>query len=155
MTVRIDIERTAPFAGLPDDARIAGWLTRVLERLRPTSTVALRIVDEDEGGALNARWRGKSGATNVLSFPASGLEAVMPELLGDVVLCAPLAAREAREQHKPLDAHVAHLAVHAVLHLLGYDHQQEEEAERMERLECDLLADLGYPDPYREREPNA
>src|SRR5690606_41420370 len=98
--------------------------------------------------------RGKDQATNVLSFPAElpeGLpEGVHMPLLGDIVLCAPVVAREAREQGKPLAAHYAHLTVHGVLHLLGWDHEDEKDAEAMEQLEREILAGLGIDDPYRD-----
>ena len=119
--------------------------------------LAIRIVDSKEGRALNRHYRGKDYATNVLSFPAEVAEGVklpkgvkMP-LLGDLVLCAPVIAREAREQGKPLNAHYAHLTVHGALHLLGWDHEDECDAECMEKLEREILAGLGIDDPYRER----
>ena len=105
----------------------------------------MRFVGSDEGQALNRDYRGKDYATNVLSFPyESGAS-----LSGDLVLCVPVVEREAQEQDKPLDAHCAHLIVHGMLHLQGYDHETGlADAERMEALEREILADLGYPDPY-------
>lgn len=114
--------------------------------------LTVRVVDRDESRALNHRYRGRDAATNILSFP---WEAPAPELaglcplLGDLVVCAPLVADEARDQNKPLHAHWAHLVVHGVLHLRGFDHVDEEDATRMEALEVSILAGLGYPDPYR------
>ena len=107
--------------------------------------VTVRFVDDDEGRRLNRDYRGKDYATNVLSFPyASG-----PTLSGDLVLCLPVLKREAQEQGKSLEAHSAHLIVHGMLHLQGYDHETgRHEAECMEALERKILADLGYPDPY-------
>ena len=110
--------------------------------------MTVRIVDEQEGTALNSRWRGGQGPTNVLSFPCDGVDDIAPQLLGDLVICAPVVAREAQEQNKSLQAHWAHMLVHGTLHLLGHDHQEPDEAERMERLETDILHDFGYPDPY-------
>jgi probable rRNA maturation factor len=115
--------------------------------------VAIRIVGAQEGRALNRHYRGKDYATNVLSFPADVDGAGLPKgvklpLLGDIVLCAPVIAREAKEQKKPLNAHYAHLTVHGVLHLLGWDHQDEREADCMEALEREILAGLGIADPY-------
>ncbi len=101
-----------------------------------------------EGLALNARWRCQKHATNVLSFPASGLEDVAPELLGDIVICAPVVEEEARTQGKLAQAHWAHLVVHGTLHLLGYDHVHAKDAIRMESLETATLAALGFDDPY-------
>jgi probable rRNA maturation factor len=117
----------------------------------------VRIVGLAEGRRLNAAWRGKDYATNVLSFPpvASGarhVARVWPRPLGDIVLCAPVVAREAREQRKPLESHWAHLVIHGALHLLGYDHEREADALRMERRERRLLAACGWPDPYAVRE---
>jgi probable rRNA maturation factor len=107
-----------------------------------------------EGRALNRHYRGKDQATNVLSFPAEMPEGlprgVTLPVLGDVVLCAPVIAREAREQGKPLNAHYAHLTVHGALHLLGWNHADDTEAECMEQLEREILAGLGIEDPYRD-----
>ena len=116
--------------------------------------ITIRLVDPDEGQELNAEYRGKDYATNVLSFPADVAAGVkLPKgvklpLLGDLVLCAPVVAREAKEQGKPLSAHYAHLTVHGTLHLLGWDHEDAREAECMEQLEREILAGLGLPDPY-------
>lgn len=108
--------------------------------------LGIRVVGSLESRALNARWRGKIGPTNVLSFPAS------PQLggrqIGDIVVCAPVVAREAREQGKPLVAHWAHMIVHGTLHLLGFDHARARDAKRMERRERALLARIGVADPY-------
>jgi probable rRNA maturation factor len=109
----------------------------------------LRIVDEPEGAELNQAWRNRSAATNVLSFPAELPENPALRVLGDLVLCAPVVRREARAQGKPQAAHWAHLVIHGTLHLLGYDHTVESEAEVMEALECAVLAGLGFPDPYQ------
>jgi probable rRNA maturation factor len=110
--------------------------------------VAIRVVGEKEGRALNHKYRGKDYATNVLSFPTELPEGVNLPLLGDLVICAPVVAQEAQAQGKALNAHYAHLTVHGVLHLLGLDHDDEREAEAMERIERGILADLGLPDPY-------
>ena len=110
----------------------------------------MRFVDAEEGRELNRRFRGKDYATNVLSFVYD-----LPEeagLMGDLVLCAPVVAREATEQGKPLAAHYAHLIVHGMLHLQGYDHEDEAQAAEMEALERDVLGRLGFPDPYADEE---
>jgi len=106
--------------------------------------VTIRLVDADEGRALNAEYRGKDYATNVLSFPYD----TEPVVLGDLVICPEVVAREAAEQNKPLAAHYAHLTVHGMLHLQGWDHENDEEAQSMEDEEREILAGLGFPDPY-------
>jgi len=110
--------------------------------------LTIRIVDEAEGSELNSRWREKSGPTNVLSFPAEPMPGAPDDTLGDIVICAPVVAREAAEQGKLFEAHWAHLTIHGVLHLRGYDHQTDAEAAEMEALETQLLKQLEYPDPY-------
>ena len=106
--------------------------------------ITIRLVDPDEGQELNAEYRGKDYATNVLSFPYD----TEPVVMGDLIVCAAVVAREALEQGKPLEHHHAHLVVHGMLHLQGYDHEEEAAAEHMEARERDILAGLGYPDPY-------
>lgn len=138
--------------GVPAAASFRRWATAALTGRIREADLAIRIVGEDEGQALNRHYRGKDYATNVLSFPAElpeGLpEGVRLPLLGDLVLCAPVVAREAGEQGKALNAHYAHLTVHGVLHLLGWDHENTAEAEAMEQLEREILAQLGVADPY-------
>jgi probable rRNA maturation factor len=117
--------------------------------LRTSGDITVRIVGAAEGRRLNCRYRGENHATNVLSFPYGASRSAIH---GDIVLCAPVIAREARDQNKTLEAHYAHLTVHAVLHLQGHEHTRRREAERMETLERKLLAKLGYPDPYEASE---
>ena len=142
-------------AGLPSAASFRKWVTAALNGRIREADLAIRLVDEEEGRSLNRHYRGKDYATNVLSFPADlpeGLpEGVKLPLLGDLVLCAPVIAREAADQGKPPSAHYAHLTVHGVLHLLGWDHEDERDAECMEQLEREILATLGIEDPYVER----
>ena len=144
----------APRAGIPAATSFRQWVAAALAGRIREADLAIRIVDEKEGRSLNHHYRGKDYATNVLSFPAElpeGLpKGVKLPLLGDLVLCAPVIAREAREQGKPLRAHYAHLTVHGALHLLGWDHEDAREAEAMEQLERQILAGIGLPDPYRE-----
>ncbi|MBS0465417.1 MAG: rRNA maturation RNase YbeY [Proteobacteria bacterium] len=137
-----------PRKGLPGPASFRKWIAATLETRILRADVGLRIVDAREGRSLNHHYRGKDYATNVLSFPAELPKGVKLPLLGDIVLCAPVVAREAREQHKPLIAHYAHLTIHGVLHLLGFDHQDEREAIVMETIERGVLATLGVADPY-------
>ncbi len=152
--IRLDVAvgYAAPRAGVPAAVSFRKWVAAALEGRIRDADLAIRIVDEKEGRALNHHYRGKDCATNVLSFPAElpeGLpKGVKLPLLGDLVLCAPVVAREAREQHKPVNAHYAHLTVHGCLHLLGWDHEDAREAEAMEQLEREILAGLGLPDPY-------
>ena len=146
--IEVDIQRACAAGGLPPQHRMRSWVQHAVAHQRKRASLGVRLVDATEGAALNERWRGKRGPTNVLSFTASGLEKVAPEMLGDIVLCVPVLKAEAKAQRKTIAAHCAHLLVHGSLHLLGMDHQDEAEAERMERLERRLLAQLGFSDPY-------
>ncbi|MDO1530198.1 rRNA maturation RNase YbeY [Fulvimonas sp. R45] len=139
-----------PRAGVPAPASFRLWVSAALRgaRRRKPAEVAIRIVDADEGRALNRDYRGRDYATNVLSFPAELPPGVNLPLIGDLAICAPVVVREAAEQHKRPRDHWAHLTVHGTLHLLGYDHIEEAEAEAMEALEARILAGLGIADPY-------
>ncbi|WP_101925895.1 MULTISPECIES: rRNA maturation RNase YbeY [Luteimonas] len=153
--VRLDVAvgYAIPRKGVPAAASFRRWAAVALDGRIRDADLAIRLVGEDEGRALNRHYRGKDYATNVLSFPAELPEGLPPgihlPLLGDLVICAPVVAREAAEQAKPLTAHYAHLTVHGVLHLLGWDHEDDKEAEAMEQLEREILASLGITDPYR------
>jgi probable rRNA maturation factor len=144
----LDIQHAVMHPGCPDDAQLKAWCEAVLRRLGAVGDVTLRIVSEQESRALNARFRAKDAPTNVLSFPMSVPEHTGETLLGDIVICAPLVAREAREQGKSERAHWAHLVVHGLLHLLGYDHIDAADAQVMESLELALLAEFEIPNPY-------
>ena len=144
----VAVSYAAPRAGVPASTSFRKWVAAALKGRIREADLAIRIVDEREGQALNRHYRGKDYATNVLSFPAELPEGVKLPLLGDLVICAPVVAREAAEQGKPVAAHYAHLTVHGVLHLLGWDHEDAREAECMEQLEREILAGLGLPDPY-------
>lgn len=152
--LEVSVNYALPRAGIPSAVSFRKWVAAALAGRIREADLAIRIVDEKEGRSLNHHYRGKDYATNVLSFPAElpeGLpKGVKLPLLGDLVLCAPVIAREAREQGKPLRAHYAHLTVHGALHLLGWDHEDAREAEAMEQLERQILAGIGLPDPYRE-----
>jgi len=143
-----------PRTGLPTRPQFRQWVLAALAGAgrRFDSEVAIRIVDAAEGQAMNLQYRGRDYATNVLSFPAEVPEGLPEDFdfpqLGDLVICAPVVAREAAEQGKALDDHYAHLTVHGVLHLLGFDHIEDDEAEEMEALERRILAGLGIADPY-------
>jgi probable rRNA maturation factor len=147
VTVELEIQRVSA-APVPDDDAFRRWVGAALAGRRETAELTVRIVDEAEGRALNARWRGRDYATNVLSFPAELPPGVALPLLGDLVVCAPVVAREAAEQGKSEADHWAHLVIHGTLHLLGFDHESESDAVVMEGLERELLAGLGIGDPY-------
>ena len=144
----VDIQYAMAVDGIPAEDAIRRWVLLVLPEQQKEAELTVRIVDEAEITALNRQYRGKDGPTNVLSFPYEGIPGVASELLGDIVICAPVVASEAIAQHKPLDAHWAHIVVHGVLHLLGYDHQHVDHAHLMEAREAELLASLGYANPY-------
>ncbi|HEX7341521.1 MAG TPA: rRNA maturation RNase YbeY [Rhodanobacteraceae bacterium] len=139
-----------PRAGLPASTSFRHWVAAALQgaRRKTATELSIRLVDINEGRALNHQYRDKDYATNVLSFPVDLPAGVTTPLIGDLVICAPVVAREAAEQGKPVRHHWAHLTVHGVLHLLGYDHIVEAEAEVMEALETRILATLDIPDPY-------
>ncbi|KPA89137.1 MULTISPECIES: rRNA maturation RNase YbeY [Pseudomonas] len=140
-------------APAPSEADFRTWCALALRQRSADSELTIRLVDEAEGRELNRTWRQKDYATNVLSFPADVPDELLDiPLLGDLVICVPVVAREAAEQGKALEAHWAHLVIHGCLHLLGYDHIDDEEAEEMEALERELLAELGHPDPYADDE---
>ena len=136
--------------GVPSSASFRRWVEAALKgaRRRKAAEVAIRIVDADEGQALNRQYRGRDYATNVLSFPAELPPGVDLPLIGDLVICAPVVVREAAEQGKKPADHWAHMTIHGTLHLLGYDHIDEAEAEAMEGLETRILGGLGIADPY-------
>lgn len=147
--LELDLQNASSASALPGEAQLRGWCELALRQRTADSELTIRLVDEAEGRELNHTWRHKDYATNVLSFPAEVPDGILDiPLLGDLVICVPVVEREAREQGKSLDAHWAHLVIHGCLHLLGYDHLEDEEAEEMEALERQLLAELGHPDPY-------
>lgn len=141
----IQIQRRVAPAGVPAASALRGWASAALGDA--VGDVTVRIVDEAESHELNGRYRGKDKSTNVLSFPYDGDMLDMP-ILGDLVICAPVVQREAAEQGKDPRAHWAHMVVHGCLHLLGYDHEKDDEAEVMESRERQVLAELGFGDPY-------
>lgn len=151
MAIELDVQVASEAADLPEEPDLRRWFELALRARQGDSELTIRLVDEDEGRELNRTWRHKDYATNVLSFPADVPDEFLDiPLLGDLVICAPVVAREAAEQGKSAKAHWAHLVIHGCLHLLGYDHLEDDEAEEMEELERQLLAELGYPDPYGE-----
>jgi probable rRNA maturation factor len=157
--IEIGLETASAAKNLPDEEQIRQWVEAVLRDRLDEAALGIRIVDENESAELNQTYRDKPGPTNVLSFPfempelpegfATGEEDEIPaNLLGDLVICAPVVAREAAEQGKPEMVHWAHMVVHGVLHLLGYDHLEPAEAAEMEEQERQILAGLGIVDPY-------
>ncbi len=137
----LSVQFASSLANLPTVKQFRKWAKAAL---RVDTEATIRVVDEDEGRALNLAYRSKDYATNVLTFPLSE----MPHLMGDIVICAPVVIKEAAEQNKSIEAHFAHLTVHGVLHLHGYDHEDAHQAELMESVEIQILAKLGYANPY-------
>lgn len=135
-------------SGLPTAEQIEQWATAAVQPQSDEVEMTVRIVDEAESHALNLNYRGKDRPTNVLSFPFECPDEVELPLLGDLVICRQVVEREAQEQDKPVMAHWAHMVVHGSLHLLGYDHIEDDEAEEMESLETQIMTGLGFADPY-------
>lgn len=147
MKAEIDVQVATVFSPLPAESELCLWAQTALRDLTEAE-LTLRLVDSEESHKLNSRFRGKSQPTNVLSFPAELPPGLDIPLLGDVVICAPLVNEEAAVQGKSLQAHFAHLVIHGVLHLQGYDHQDDQQAAEMEALEVELLNSLGFANPY-------
>jgi len=139
--ISLSVQYATHMPHLPTKQQLKRW---VRAAVRVETEVAVRIVDAEEGRALNSAYRGKDYATNVLTFPLTE----EPHLMGDIIICAPVVESEAHAQNKSLEAHYAHLTVHGILHLHGYDHETEPQAELMEALEVTILQKLGYPNPY-------
>ena len=154
MNLTVDIQ-CASSEPVPDEDDLRGWIAAVLanQQRSGAAEVCVRLVDVAEMSTLNLSYRGKTGPTNVLSFPADLPAGLDLPLLGDIIICAPVVRTEAAAQGKQLAAHWAHMSVHGTLHLLGYDHIDEDEAIVMEALESAILASLGYPCPYRVNPP--
>jgi probable rRNA maturation factor len=144
----LDVQRASVAAELPGEAQLRRWARAALADIGGNHELTVRIVDAPESAALNAEYRHKQGPTNVLSFPFEAPPGMSSRLLGDLVLCADVVQHEAREQGKSPQAHWAHMIVHGVLHLRGFDHLTTVEAQAMETLETEILACLGYPNPY-------
>ena len=148
MTLHLEIQCAVEAPGIPSEADFRTWAEVVLNGRREQVELVVRVVDAAEMARLNRGYRNKSGATNVLSFPFRAPEPVSSDLLGDLVICAPVVRQESLAQGKSERSHWAHMTVHGILHLLGYDHESAEDAEAMETLETDILARLGFPAPY-------
>jgi len=148
MELILEIQYATAADNLPTEAELQQWAIAAIGNRRSQAELVIRVVDEPEIAALNQQYRNKPGATNVLSFPFQAPPPVESNLLGDLVICAPVVSKQAAEQEKREPAHWAHMVVHGILHLLGYDHKQSAEAAEMENMEIEILAQLGFPDPY-------
>lgn len=134
---------------LPKEQDFQRWVNAAILPFQAEAELTIRLVDEAESRELNSTYRHKDKSTNVLSFPFESPPEITLPLLGDLVICCQVVQREAREQNKTLFAHWAHMTIHGCLHLLGYDHLTDEQAEEMEALETEILLNLGYSDPYK------
>jgi len=146
--MELDVQYVSVLGGLPTREQFERWVQAVLGHRYEKGELALRIVDTDEIKDMNLRYRGKCRPTNVLSFPFEAPPGIQTKILGDVVICAPVVRHEAREQGKTETEHWAHMVVHGVLHLQGYDHIEDDEAEVMERREIAIMRQLGFDSPY-------
>jgi probable rRNA maturation factor len=153
MNVILDLQLACAHTnGLPTEADFQRWLDAAVLPFQEEAEVTIRLVDEAESNQLNLTYRGKDKPTNVLSFPFECPPGVELPLLGDLIICRQVVEQEAQEQNKPLFAHWAHMVVHGSLHLLGYDHIDDEEAEEMEALEVEFMQALGFDNPYQDDE---
>lgn len=151
MAIELDLQvATKHTDNLPTEEQIQQWVDKIITPFQAEAELTVRIVDEAESQQLNFQYRHKNKPTNVLSFPFESPPGIELSLLGDLVICYQVVEREAREQNKTILAHWAHMVVHGSLHLLGYDHIEDDEAEEMECLETEIMLEMGYKDPYIE-----
>lgn len=155
MTIELELQIASEAQTLPHPSQFRDWIGMTLGDKYDNIEMTIRIVDIDEMTMLNQTYRKKIGPTNVLSFPAEISSEFEINLLGDIVICAPVVQREAEEADIDLLAHWAHMVVHGTLHLLGFDHEDDAEAVVMEKLETEILTELGYPAPYGDKLPHA
>ena len=148
MILELDTQRILEADGVPSDAAFRKWTEAALGERLDKAELVIRIVDEAEIRTLNREYRGMDKPTNVLSFPSDLPPEVESDLLGDLIISAPVVQREAREQDKSLQAHWAHMVIHGVHHLIGFEHETDRQALEMETWERSLLEGLGFPDPY-------
>jgi probable rRNA maturation factor len=149
--IHVELQIASVLNDLPTEAQVTAWVEAAIRR--DNIEMVVRIVDEAESAELNQGYRGKTGPTNVLSFPFEAPPGMATDILGDLAICAAVVAREAQAQGKALLAHWAHMVVHGVLHLQGYDHIEDDEADMMEAEETAILNRLGFPNPYAELAP--
>ena len=149
MSIELDLQIAVENEqGLPTEQDIQLWLDKTIPQYQENAELTVRIVDTEESHQLNHDYRGKDKPTNVLSFPFEAPPGMELDLLGDLIICRQVVEKEAKEQNKPLLAHWAHMVVHGSLHLLGYDHIEDDEAEEMESLETEIMQTMGFEDPY-------
>ena len=149
MSIELDLQLAVENEqDLPTEQDIQLWLDKTIPQFQKSAELTIRIVDTEESHQLNLEYRGKDKPTNVLSFPFEAPPGIELDLLGDLIICRQVVEKEAEEQNKPLLAHWAHMVVHGSLHLLGYDHIEDDEAEEMESLETEIMQAMGFEDPY-------
>lgn len=153
MKLHIEVQSATQFSPLPVLSQLQKWVSATLQVIqlildKNLFALTVRFIDWEECAALNETYRHKKGPTNILSFSNESIPGLPSDSLGDLAICAPIVSKEAEIQNKSLEAHFAHLVVHGVLHLLGYDHIEIQEAAEMERLEIKVLSQLGYKNPY-------
>ena len=148
LMIHVELQNLSISPRVPTEQTLQAWAVAAIRRA--DAEVVIRVVDTEESAELNRHYRQKIGPTNVLSFPFEAPPGISSEILGDLVICAPVVEAEAAEQGKPLQAHWAHMVVHGVLHLQGFDHVDDKEASVMESEEIAILAGLGFLDPYEE-----
>lgn len=151
VTVVVDLQ-IAYEGVVPEEAQFQKWVEAALQEIDDDCELSIRLVAREESAELNTNYRGKDNATNVLSFPFESPIKIEPRLLGDLVVCVPVVEQEAADQNKDKSHHWAHLVIHGCLHLLGYDHVEDDEAEEMESLEINILHTLNIADPYQQQE---
>ena len=149
MSIELDLQLAVENEqGLPTEQDIQFWLDKTIPQFQKSAELTISIVDTEESHQLNHEYRGKDKPTNVLFFPFEAPPGIELDLLGDLIICRQVVEKEAEEQNKPLLAHWAHMVVHGSLHLLGYDHIEDDEAEEMESLETEIMQAMGFEDPY-------
>ena len=148
--IHVELQNASASTAVPPSQQFTHWA--VAATRKQNAEIVIRVVDEKESADLNGQFRGKHGPTNVLSFPFQAPPGMATDILGDILICAPVVEREAKEQGKSLHAHWAHMVIHGVLHLQGYDHIEENEAVKMESEEIAIMNGLGFPNPYEETE---